>query len=141
MNTHPTSLNRCRVTSLALALGLAGFGVARAGDTAPGWLLVTNKADQTLSIVDPATNQQIATMPEGGQHLSRTRHHAGRQARFPADLRGFRRRQARHEWAAHSRGGRGEARDHGHDRFRPGRASALRSLQPGDQSPLRHHGD
>jgi len=66
MNTHPTSLKRHRVASLALVLGLAGLGLARAEDAAHGWLLVTNKADQTLSIVDPATNKQIATMPEGG---------------------------------------------------------------------------
>src|SRR5258707_117208 len=33
---------------------------------AKGWLLVTNKGDQTLSMVDPATNQQVATIPEGG---------------------------------------------------------------------------
>ncbi|MEP6670833.1 MAG: cytochrome D1 domain-containing protein [Chthoniobacter sp.] len=66
MNTHPTSPKRHRVTALALALGFAGLGMAQAEDAAPGWLLVTNKADQTLSIVDPATNKQIATMPEGG---------------------------------------------------------------------------
>jgi len=66
MNTHPTSPKRHRVALLALTVGLAGFGMARAEDAARGWLLVTNKADQTLSIVDPATNKQIATMPEGG---------------------------------------------------------------------------
>jgi YVTN family beta-propeller protein len=33
---------------------------------AKGWLLVTNKTDQTLSIVDPVTNKQVATIPEGG---------------------------------------------------------------------------
>lgn len=66
MNTHPTSPKRHRVTLLALTVGLASLGVANAEDAAHGWLLVTNKADQTLSIVDPATHKQIATMPEGG---------------------------------------------------------------------------
>jgi DNA-binding beta-propeller fold protein YncE len=54
-----------RATLLALSLTVAALGAAHAGD-AHGWLLVTNKADQTLSIVDPATNKQVATLPEGG---------------------------------------------------------------------------
>lgn len=66
MNTHPTSLKRHRATLLALTVSLASLGIVHAEDAAHGWLLVTNKADQTLSIVDPATNKQIATMPEGG---------------------------------------------------------------------------
>jgi YVTN family beta-propeller protein len=66
MNTHPISPKRHRVTLLALTVSLASLGMAHAEDVAHGWLLVTNKADQTLSIVDPATNKQIATMPEGG---------------------------------------------------------------------------
>jgi len=47
---------------------LASTTAANAADTptAKGWLLVTNKADQTLSIVDPTTNQQVTTIPEGG---------------------------------------------------------------------------
>src|SRR6202012_913261 len=48
------------------AVGLAGLGRASAADAGQGWLLVTNKADKTLSIVDPKTNQQVATIPEGG---------------------------------------------------------------------------
>jgi YVTN family beta-propeller protein len=33
---------------------------------AQGTLLVTNKGDRTLSLIDPATNQQIAVVPEDG---------------------------------------------------------------------------
>lgn len=55
-----------RTASLAMALGLAAFGRVTAED-AKGWLLVTNKADQTLSYVDPATNKQVATVPEDGK--------------------------------------------------------------------------
>src|SRR5689334_7902120 len=55
-----------RVTLLALSLVISGIGTMHAADAAHGWLLVTNKADQTLSIVDPATNKQVATIPEGG---------------------------------------------------------------------------
>jgi len=43
---------------------------ARAGETArdarPGLLLVANKGDRTLGIIDPATYRQIATVPEDG---------------------------------------------------------------------------
>ncbi len=41
--------------------------VSRAADaSAKGWLLVTNKGDQSLSIVDPESNKQIATVSEDG---------------------------------------------------------------------------
>ena len=70
MNTHAASPIRPRsfrrATLLALSFTVAALGAARAADAAHGWLLVTNKADQTLSIVDPATNKQVATIPEGG---------------------------------------------------------------------------
>jgi DNA-binding beta-propeller fold protein YncE len=70
MNTHPTSPIRpravCSATLLALSLTVAALGTIHAEDAAHGWLLVTNKADQTLSIVDPATNKQVAALPEGG---------------------------------------------------------------------------
>ncbi len=36
------------------------------GDPAKGLLLVTNKGDRTLSLIDPATNKQIAVVPEEG---------------------------------------------------------------------------
>src|SRR6516164_5817404 len=34
--------------------------------TAGGWLLVANKGDQTLGIVDPDAGRQVATVPLGG---------------------------------------------------------------------------
>ena len=34
--------------------------------TAGGWLLVANKGDQTLGIVDPDSGRQVATVPVGG---------------------------------------------------------------------------
>jgi YVTN family beta-propeller protein len=51
----------------ALTFLLASHSASAAeAPAAKGWLLVTNKTDQTLSIVDPATNKQVATIPEGG---------------------------------------------------------------------------
>lgn len=54
--------------SLALmAAGLAVTASALADDrSAAGLLLVTNKGDQTLSIVDPVAMKEIATVPEEG---------------------------------------------------------------------------
>ena len=37
-----------------------------AAGEARGYLLVTNKGDRTLSIVDPVAGQQLAAVPEGG---------------------------------------------------------------------------
>lgn len=50
-----------------LMLGLAG-GVGRAAITKSthSWLLVANKADQTLGLVDPITGRQVATIVEDG---------------------------------------------------------------------------
>lgn len=31
-----------------------------------GWLIVANKGDQTVGIIDPATGREMATVPEGG---------------------------------------------------------------------------
>jgi len=39
---------------------------ALGADAAHGWLLVANKGEQTLGIIDPRTGQQVATVPEGG---------------------------------------------------------------------------
>src|ERR1035441_8790296 len=44
------------MTALALAPGLR----------AAGWLLVANKGDQTLGIIDPAAGRQLAAVPEDG---------------------------------------------------------------------------
>ena len=65
MNTHSTSTSR-RAAALALSLTIATLCTVHAEDAPHGWLLVTNKLDQTLSIVDPATNKQVTTIPEGG---------------------------------------------------------------------------
>ena len=35
-------------------------------ETRTGWLLVANKHDQSLGIIDPVSNTQIATVPVGG---------------------------------------------------------------------------
>jgi YVTN family beta-propeller protein len=57
-------LSRILVGSLfALTCSLAH---AQEAGKAGGMLLVTNKGDQAMSIVDPATNKQIASVPEEG---------------------------------------------------------------------------
>ncbi|MCU1257625.1 MAG: hypothetical protein JWO80_510 [Bryobacterales bacterium] len=40
--------------------------MAPSADQSPGRLLVANKAEQTLGIVDPQSGRQLATVPEGG---------------------------------------------------------------------------
>jgi YVTN family beta-propeller protein len=44
----------------------SSFQVNAETSTAKGWLLVANKGEQTLGIVDPATGRQVATVPEEG---------------------------------------------------------------------------
>lgn len=39
---------------------------AAAADPAAGTLLITNKGDRTLSLIDPVTNKETATVPEDG---------------------------------------------------------------------------
>lgn len=48
--------------------GIVVVGVRNplAGDTARGILLVANKGDQTLGIIDPKSGKQVATVAEGG---------------------------------------------------------------------------
>jgi DNA-binding beta-propeller fold protein YncE len=61
-----TRRQHLRTLSTAMA-AVACRGWARAAAPSPaGWLLVTNKGDRTLSIVDPASNKQIATIAEEG---------------------------------------------------------------------------
>jgi DNA-binding beta-propeller fold protein YncE len=48
-----------------LLCAAAGSGGERAG-SARGWLLIANKGDQTLGIIDPAAGTQVAAVPEGG---------------------------------------------------------------------------
>lgn len=59
-----------RGLSLTLAclslLSGAAFAETAAPAKSSGLLLVTNKGDQTLSIIDPATNKQTAVIPENG---------------------------------------------------------------------------
>lgn len=57
----------------ALLIVLAGFAVCAGmatvsaiSDSPKGWLLVANKADATLGIVDPVTGKQVAVIEEGG---------------------------------------------------------------------------
>jgi DNA-binding beta-propeller fold protein YncE len=40
--------------------------VSAINDSSKGWLLVANKADATLGIVDPASGKQVAVIEEGG---------------------------------------------------------------------------
>jgi YVTN family beta-propeller protein len=58
---------RTGIVCLFGCLFLATFS-ARSGPegAATGWLLVANKGGQTLGIVDPASNRQVAEIPEGG---------------------------------------------------------------------------
>src|SRR5882757_2633508 len=50
-----------------LAASLFALSIRLAGaETPAGTLLVTNKGDRTLSLIDPATNRQIAVVPEEG---------------------------------------------------------------------------
>jgi YVTN family beta-propeller protein len=49
-----------RFTLIACALTMT------AGAASSGWLLVANKGEQTVGIIDPASGQQVATVPEGG---------------------------------------------------------------------------
>jgi YVTN family beta-propeller protein len=60
-----------RPTVLVLPLILAGIIATRAGlpsanNAARGLLLVANKGDQTLGIIDPESGKQVASVPEGG---------------------------------------------------------------------------
>ncbi len=40
--------------------------VPLAAAASKGWLVVANKGDQTIGIIDPATGREVATVPEGG---------------------------------------------------------------------------
>ena len=60
----------CSLSTLALlCLGLlVPLGVAAQTETSPshGLLLVANKGNQTLGIVDPEAGREVAEIPEGG---------------------------------------------------------------------------
>ena len=58
-------MRRIRVTALAITIGLS----ASATWSAPpgtGVLLVANKGDHSLGIIDPAASKQVAVIPENG---------------------------------------------------------------------------
>jgi DNA-binding beta-propeller fold protein YncE len=53
---------------LALSLlGVIGVGALGAAKTdSGGWLLIANKGDNSLGIIDPVAGKQVAQVPEGG---------------------------------------------------------------------------
>ncbi|HET6897270.1 MAG TPA: hypothetical protein VFK70_02940, partial [Vicinamibacteria bacterium] len=55
---------------IAAAAALAAEGGSRMTEAADGhaggWLLVANKGEHTLGIIDPVAGKQIATIPETG---------------------------------------------------------------------------
>lgn len=59
--THLTSLSLG-----ALVVVLAAAAAPLVGAPREGWLLVVNKGDQALGIIDPATETQVATVPLEG---------------------------------------------------------------------------
>jgi DNA-binding beta-propeller fold protein YncE len=57
------------VLALPLILGAvvaSRFGFPATNNAPRGWLLVANKGDQTLGIIDPAAGKQVAAVAEGG---------------------------------------------------------------------------
>lgn len=62
-----SSLLRHTATLAVLAsLSFSFSGLAHAADSANGLILVTNKGDRTLSLIDSETNQEIVAIPEEG---------------------------------------------------------------------------
>jgi YVTN family beta-propeller protein len=58
---------RLRLTFLALGLVALLAAAASADAQSHGWLLVANKGEHTLGIVDVAAGRQLATIPEDGE--------------------------------------------------------------------------
>ena len=58
-------MRTCSVLIPVALLAFVSIGVALASDT-PGLLLVANKGDNAVGIIDPNTRRQIAEVPEGG---------------------------------------------------------------------------
>ena len=52
--------------SILLGISLLWYPVTAPAQTTHGFLLVANKGDQTLSVFDPDSGQQLATVPVGG---------------------------------------------------------------------------
>jgi YVTN family beta-propeller protein len=60
-------MRRLHLASVAIAI--LGFTMAQSGTSSSrgdGFLLVANKGEHTLGIVDPGAGQQLASVPEGG---------------------------------------------------------------------------
>jgi YVTN family beta-propeller protein len=56
-----------RCSHLSLAWSVIGFlSLGTAASASSGWLLVANKADNSMGIIDPATARQVAEISEGG---------------------------------------------------------------------------
>jgi YVTN family beta-propeller protein len=51
---------------LAILALTAGFQATAAESSGKGWLLVANKGDKTLGIIDPVAGRQVAIVPEEG---------------------------------------------------------------------------
>jgi YVTN family beta-propeller protein len=59
-------LHVVQMLSFALLVGLEAVAAQPPKSSRSGWLLVANKGDAGMGIVDPQTGEQIATVPEGG---------------------------------------------------------------------------
>jgi DNA-binding beta-propeller fold protein YncE len=58
--------HRLLKSSMFAGLCFLGLGAASFAEESKGLLLVTNKGDHTMSLVDPAANKEITTVPEEG---------------------------------------------------------------------------
>ena len=56
----------CLLLSFVTAVMPLDSGTQSTADNPQGWLLVANKGDSSLGIVNPAEGQQVAEIPEGG---------------------------------------------------------------------------
>ena len=56
----------CRALLLVGATALLGATASRVAAESTGWLLVANKGDRSISIIDPAAGKQVAAVPVGG---------------------------------------------------------------------------
>ena len=63
-------MSRLWILPAAVCLAALTYSAAQRADrltsAAAGLLIVANKGDHSLGIVDPATGRQVATVPEGG---------------------------------------------------------------------------
>jgi DNA-binding beta-propeller fold protein YncE len=45
---------------------IAWIAAVAAAGASNGWLIVANKGDRTIGIIDPSTGREVAAVPEGG---------------------------------------------------------------------------